>query len=404
MGSAKWWGVTNWYIDPAGTNPTVGGSIGNDEADGLTNKTPLKSMAEWRRRINGAVFTGNGPVIQALSGSTVTDDGLFYGYTTPDLTTYVRVIGTPVVTGLSGTVSSYQPYSGNTRGQFADTAIPVSWTASGGISGASGSRFARVVGTGVRHYAPLLTDMASKTVQFGIVVDWDETDAVTLKTVETNFANADAYEVVSMPTWPSARAISGNVQLQCFDILGSVAPTFRKSHSFSGLLRYRICGFPQNTILGSSNAAAFYSCAICMPSPVGLTITGSNVTFTNCSLSNSAIFELGGGPSTWTGTTNVVANAELRFWHGSMVGALGALRMFDCTTALVSIRHMSLARLAGSIVGSGNSGALVNCDTGGLFYGASLITATTSAAHPYTISGVNHDTAAVETSGDAVYA
>jgi hypothetical protein len=81
------------------------------------------------------------------------------------------------------------------------------------------------------------------------------------------------------------------------------------------------------------------------------------------------------------------------------------MRFFDCSKPLISLRHMSMARAAGAIVGSGNTGPLINCDTGGFFYGASLISATTSDLLPYMVNGVPCAIIPVTdpNSGDEVY-
>jgi hypothetical protein len=400
-GDPYWQAQTVWYMDPAGTNATPG----DDEADGLSSSSPLKSMAEWRRRIQGAAFTGNGPVIHALSGSSVADDGMFCGFTTPGLTTYVRLLGTPVTTGLSGTVSSYVAYSGNTRGQFTDSSVPASWTASGAISSSTGSRFVRKTGTGVRHYAPLLKDLGSKTVQFGIVVDWDETDAVTTRQTETNFANGDTYEVVSLPTWPSVQTLGGNVIVQCFDLLGLATPQFAQSISDAGQLRYRLCGFHQNQSFVSNNAIVIYSSVFCATPPAGLGATGAGILLINSAVTNGLV-QFNYGAWDWgVNAPNVIVNSEFRLWHGFTAASLGGgLRCFDCVAPLVSVRHRSTIKLTGTIVGSGNSGSFVQADSGSIFYGAANITATTSKAFPWSVNLVDYAAPVVDAgSGDGIY-
>lgn len=397
MGSAKWWGVSDWYIDPAQTHG------GSDENDGLTSSTPIKSIAEWRRRIRGAVFTGTGPVIHAMSGSTATDDGMFYGFSTPDLSTYVRLVLTPTPTGLSGTVGSYVAYSGNTRGQFTDSAIPVSWTASAGISVASGSRFVRkIAASGVRHYAPLLADLGTKSVQMGIVVDWDETDATTIRTTETNFSNTDAYEVVSMPTWPCLNVTNCNVLMQCADVQGLVSPLNRSASNNGGQIRYRLCGFPQN--ISMLQSAILYSCVMSMTGGDGLAGTGINSPLLfNCAATNGANFQIGGAANEHF-TNNVFVNSTYTILHGACGASLGGLRVFDCAANFIRVGYTSSAVAVAPIIGSGNLSTLVQCDTGGLFYGAANITATTSASNKFSIGGVGHNSPAVETTGDAIYA
>lgn len=398
-----WATQTTWYIDPAGTNPQPG----NDENDGLTTATPIKSIAEWRRRIKGAVFLTDVD-IHALSGSTIPDDGLFYGFTTPSLLKYVRLIGVPTVL-FTGTIASYVPYSGNTRGQFTDASIPTSWTASGLITSTTGSRFIRKTGTGVRHYSHLLKDLGSKSVQFGIVVDCDEAVGTSIFTsTETNFANGDAYEVVSLPTWPQAQAHSGGTILQNFDLLR--LSNAGEIISAIGQLRYHLCGFidPGQTV--NSYSIRIYSSVFCNPS--GFLLNGATPGLTNCSLSNGCLFQIAPGSGTWQAQRLVIVGSVVSFTDAGALTIwpafnlhLGSLRCFDNVAPIISVGNSSKCTLSGgTIVGSGNSGKLVSCFGGSIFYGAAAITATTSDALPWRVNGVSYATPVVDlSSGDGIY-
>lgn len=385
------------WIDPAGTNSTPG----SDDADGLSSSAPLKSIAEWRRRVRGARFTSN-VVIHALSGSSVTDDGLFDGFSCDTLTVFVVILGTPTPIGVSGTVASYQPYSGNTRGSFTDASITGgSWTAADAISSSSGSRFVRKVGTGARPYAPLLKDMGSQTVQFGIVSNWDETDTTTVTTAETNFANGDSYEVVSLPTWPTIQALNGNVRQQCVDVLGFQNPVFRTTEDFHSLTHV-LCGFvTQINIVSNGIGLRIYSSVFC--NPAGISIVGFGYVFINCSFVNT-LLQINEGAFDWNGQRSVFVACTFRLWHGVIAASLGEMRMFDFTATLIDLNHVAFANAAGAIVGSGNSGLLVSCVLQSRFRGASQITATTSASLPYGLNGTNYSAPAVDGgSGDAIY-
>lgn len=396
-----WQAVTSWGIDPAQTF----GTPGNDEAVGSPS-APLKSMAEWRRRVRGAIYLSN-VTIKVLSSSTNVDDGIIEGVSTPSLTVFITVFGTPTVL-FSGTVSSYQAYSGNTRGTFVDTAL-TSWTASGGIStSAGGGRFVRRQGSGARPYGPLLKDMGSKTVMFDVLGNWDETAVTGVASLpsEVNLSNGDTYEVVSMPSWPYMQPRGNvNIRQQCLEVLTRQIPGVAAANlSTSGVLTHVLCSFGRAlAVTAFGNGLRFYSTVFTAPSPEGLGSIGSSLIFAHCAFSGT-ILELSGFGSTFTGSINVHVNSELRFWHGNTAGSVGEWRSYDTAFPLISVRHDSTVNLVGAIKGEGNSGALVNCDTAGILYGAENISATTSSGLPYTISGIGYAAPKVDArTGDAVY-
>lgn len=391
MGSAKWWGVTDWYIDPAGT------SGGSDENSGLTSSAPIKSIAEWRRRVRGAHFESS-VTIHVLSSSTIVDDGMFYGFSTALFSVFVNVIAVPTVV-TSGTLSAYQAYSGNTRGSVTDSGI-TSWTASNAISTTSGSRFIRKTGSGARHYAPLLKDMGSKTAQMGVVCDWDDTNTTTVVTAETNFAVSDTYEVVSFPTWPAIQAFGCNVRAQCLDILATEVSGAKVTHSTSQIT-YVLCGFITQHTLIVVPTAHVYSCVSVHTS--GVFFQGGNISSFNCCWVNCPLEWTYTGFN-WNGMVNVFVNAPVRVYHSSMAGSLGTIRSYDNTTTCLDLQHMSRARVE-SIVGSGNTGKLITSAEGSLAYGGVTATATTTDPVPFNAGGsVSASTPVVNsTTGDAIY-
>lgn len=395
-GDPFWQSQAAWYIDPSVLHG------GSDENDGLTSGTPIKSIAEWRRRVKGARYTSD-VVIRVLSASTNSDDGLFYGFTTTDQAlTKVVLLGVPTLV-FSGTITAYQAYSGNTRGSITDASIPVSWTTSGGVSSSSGSRFVRKVGSGIRHYACLAKDLGANTVQMGVVVDWNDQDTATLATAETNFTVGDQYEVVSMTQWPAIQSIGCFIRTQCLDLYSFQNPDFTKEmNTDGGRTTSVLCGFPSQVASFESGAGwSNYSCIIC-PS-VGFQWQGGqyvsfNTTYMNVTIEPSLV------GFSWNGQINVFINTNFTVWHSNVVGSFGILRFYDCSFPLLSVRHTSYVRLNGAVVGSGNTGYLVQCDTTGVLYGAANITATTSSPHKYLISGNNYDAPTVDMStGDAVY-
>lgn len=399
-----WQAQTAWYIDPAGTNSPVG----DDEALGDATH-PVKSMPEIMRRVRGANY-GSDVVVHALSGSTNPSDGILQGFTMRDQNFFFTIIAVPTVVG-SGTVTAYTPYSGNVRGQLTDSAIPSSWTISGFVSTATSARFIRKVGSGARHYAPVLVDLGSKTAQLGITADIDDTTttlAASVSTTETNFAVADAYEIVSMPRWPIVQNGMASVLLKCLEFRGN---SFTQCLSGGFQQRNVLCGIVSgspatsttfNAITGQG-ALNYYHCVFALTPPSGVNALGPSFGLINCALVNT-LLQLNDDGANWNGTTNVLVNTEFRVYHSSHKGSLGSLRMYDTTTPLVSVRHDSTVNLVGTIVGSGNSGSLVQVDTQGLFYGAGGITATTSKGLPWTVLGVDYAAPVVDAgAGSGIY-
>lgn len=391
--------VAAWYIDPAGT------SGGNDSNNGTSTATPIKSIAEWRRRIAGARYGSGGgfptnPVIHALSGSVVPDDGLFYGFTTESQTAFVQLLGVPTVIG-TGTVTAYTPYVGNARGSLTDAAIPISWTASGFLTTTARSRFIRKTGGGVQHYAPVLLDLGAKAVQLGTTTDINDAALNFFPSqVETNFAVNDAYEVVGYFTWPALQVANLiTISPQCLDLNG-LLPT----PGMSGYQRQRLCGILGNTIY-SAGGGGFnaYMCVASILQPAGINLVGSDWLYGNCAFLNTLIQSNQGGPDLVTAAKNVFINGVNRFWNGAK-HTWGNARYYDFTGPLFDIEFNSSLYVGGSCVGSNNTGKLVLCAAGGVLHGASNVTATTTDANPYSVSGIAYPTPTVDgNTGDGIY-
>ena len=389
-----WQAQTNWYIDPAGTASTPG----DDEASGLTSGAPIKSIAEWRRRIRGSVYQGV-IVINALSGSTVLDDGLLTGFTTLGSAANVCILGTTTVV-FSGTVGAGSVgYSGNVRGQIVDAGIASSWTASGGVSTTAASRFIRQTGGG--WMAPLLKDMGSKTVMIGLPVTASETDTAAFQFPTQVPTVGDTYQVVSRPVWPPLYPAGTKTRMQCLDIKHPTGGTIG-STTYSTRDQYVLCGFLTQANFG----VGFQACYVCVA--VSAVSSTGGFSPTSCAFLNS-IVQLG-DLTNWNPATNVFVAAEFRVWHGGNLGSSGNILAFDTSFALVGVRHGSEVNIE-TLAGSGNTGPLVLCggSTAGAeglnrVTGAAFITATTSASLPYQVCGVNYAAPVNDAgSGSAIY-
>lgn len=383
---------TDWYIDPAQTNAQPG----NDENTGLLTTAPLKSIAEWRRRISGVQF--DQPIkIHPLSSSTVIDDGNLTGFTTVGLTGQVFIIGTSTVL-FTGSITSYQAYSGNTRGSVTDTAIPVSWTASNGISdAATGSRWIRKTGTDKR--AHLVKDMGSKTVMIGIPATVSETATTFPSQAITDFQVGDSYEVISLLKWPELRpGADTRIRYQCIDVSGP--SNTAGAHALAN--EFVLCGILTSQLIGKGITTAS-GCIFLGPASSAHHFAARFCTF------KDADFQLS-SPTNWNTTTNVFINSSLLCWHGGNLDSSGTLWFFDTTAACLSVIHGSRAGIF-SFVGDGNTSSLIQVGNGqsgtgqgNQVYGASHVTAITSDPLPFKVNGVAYSTPVVSAaSGDGIY-
>lgn len=394
QGDPFWQNQAAWWIDPAGTAATPG----NDEADGLSSSTQLKSMAEWRRRVRGAAYGGANPsivVINATSGSTLLDDGQINGVTTVGLAAII-IMGTPTVVG-TGTLTGAVAYAGNNRGTVTDSALPTSWTSSYGLSSTSGSRYIRRVGGAGPAQSLLLQESTPKTAMIGLTTDTSETSTGTPTVNTATWSNGDVYQVVSRPVWPPLLAMGCRARLQCLDVSGQHFTT-----NFDEFDAYVLCGYLSNANSLCGNILA-YNCGFFGSVVVQ---TGSFAPF-SCSFLN--ICEITTGVD-WAFTENVFlgGGSNLHNHHGGVVEGTGLLHFFDNTTFLIQTGRGNHTNIdptnGGAVVGSGNTGKFVQVFGGGKVTGAAAITAATSDPLPYQINSISFSTPIVDGgSGDGVY-
>lgn len=367
--------VTDWYVAPI---------TGSDANTGLTAGSPLKTIAEWRRRIWGARYGAPGfpsiVTIHALESSTVADDGYMFGYITEGSASNVVVVGIPVVI-FTSTVTGFTSYAGNIRGQLVDAAIPVSWAASGLISTiATGSRFIRRVGGAGPAQASLLKDLGARTVMIGLPTDTSEISTGTPTVAIANFAVADAYQVCTRLRWPQMVTINCKARLQCLDVDLGVGVSIG-SPLFSQRDQYVLCGFLSNCAFGVGIVQGFNSLWLCPSISCTEQFVAQACSFTGGTIQFN-------GHTDWNGSENVLLTQDWVISHGGQIST-GIAHCFDNATNLIGASRLGTVDI-GSIVGSGNTGKLATTNLGATIYGASLIAATTSDASPYTVGGVSY--------------
>ena len=120
-----WQARTAWFVDEQNSS-----GLANDENDGATNTTPLRTAAEMSYRVNGASYS-SAMTITIMSDLASTEKPYMNVQTVG--TGSIVMIGTPT-TIYTGTVSSYTAQSTSAAtddNELVDSTIPTSFTASG---------------------------------------------------------------------------------------------------------------------------------------------------------------------------------------------------------------------------------------------------------------------------------
>lgn len=375
--------ANHWAIDPAGTFSTPG----NDEALG-TLAAPLRSVAEWRRRMGNAVLPDT-CYIKALSSSTRDDDGVFTGPTGLTLAIYTPCLYADPIVVFSGTLTNAIGMSGPTRGQVTDAGALggfASWTLADGITTSAASRWIR--NTAKTKHAPLLVDLGAKTAQIGNTTSTSEDPTVAPTSNLVAFTTTETYDVIKYLKWPPMRQGSlAATQLRCLDTGIISTATGQTGEFFIGA----ICGFVGSIASINTLLCSMLNCVF----PT-LIVSGNVIPLmSNCSFLQTTV-QFGGGtrPGNWNGSVNIFINSTLRFWHGGALVEGGVCYTFDntiVTDGFLSVRHGSTVERIG-IQGSGNTQSLIVCElgsnvyVGGPFDGG--IVATTSLALPIVLAGV----------------
>lgn len=370
-----------WSIDESNVT-----GVASDANSGVDDAHPLLSIDEFVRRACTSGRTGT-TIVRWLSNTTHSRVNLFQATTgstalpIPDAPAIIfqgvpTVLRTGTLTGATST-----PWT------VSDSSLPTSWSASGLVSTTSGTRLIRTADR--TKHAFIGYENVAKTAQTSPANGYlsPATTWQPMGTPSAAFVNGDAYEVLSLPKFPTVTppdygATHGATVFSYLDmdaILG-------------GQVEIRNCGFP--TSFPSLNAATrsgnhqFHG-AIFMQ---GISLTSSffsNTIDRAMFLGNAAIGSYNGD---WNGQVNVVAKgAWLQMNHASLP-RLGTIYVYDCTAnPAIQVTNNSQCTLD-ALHGSGNTGVLIDVrDPGCSFNSRSAIAAfdaTTSAATPITIVGV----------------
>lgn len=380
---------------------TINGTTGNDENVGDAGN-PLKTWAELGRRLNGNVYIGSAQnVTVTVAASTPADD-------VPRLNIVCKqdeslgtiaafwIIGTPTTLysgSITGGVSNITLASFPTTSdqEFADTAIPVSFTASGLV----GKLWKRTGGT--RQYAWIAKDLGAKTARCSIPLNTRDTVGTFGGTTITAMANTQTYDVVDLPTIAAPQLVNADpntvIVVQTCRVIGD---SLGNQTGCAPNTQFRLCSIAS---LGLNNGQLLSNCYIESAAAVYVDAAGAAVTLTGGAINGTGATAFGiiNYASVLGGATVpiVFQGAVLSVLHRGNFEVLQAL-FYDTTTAMISLQGMSRVNLAAQ-GGSGNSGKICVVNAGGdlaLVTTPTVTPASTSDANPFQVGGTSYATVA----------
>jgi hypothetical protein len=382
--SVKWRTQTTWSIDESNYSGRA-----DDENTGIDDAHPLLNVDEFLRRMSR--IDGGSCTVRWMSDTThahVNLAPISPGSTpssTPNGFPLITFVGVPIVLR-TGTLTG----AADAPWTVSDSTLSTSWAASGLISTSAGTRLIRK--TDLTKHAFIAYENSAKTAQTSPTNGYSEAYSITgFGTQAASFANGDAYEVLSLPSFPEVTpphytAGWGATIFLLLDMNGVTG----------GYAHMRHCGF---RAAGSSLNTALESGVHQLYGGIftgGAFLAGSYAS----NVVSRTLFM--GGLSTMVsyngdmnGKTNAIAKTgTFSIAHGSFP-RLGTMYAFDCTaTPVIQITNNSSVTID-ALHGASNTGVLVDVRDPGCSVNSqstsALFDATTSAAHPITIAAVTKD-------------
>ena len=339
-----WAAQTTWFWNP---------STGNDEATGTTSGAPLLTLSEVARRMSFASLT---VLVTATNtgGDMATTDKASFTFSLASGGRFT-IASTPTVlyTGSVTTAVNVSAAPTTTENDLTDTAIPVSFTASGLT--APGVLFKRTSGTAATFFA--LLDKGSKTVRI--------TQPTSGGFVSVPFSNGDVYTASQLPKMTQPRFTCGQSSMNTNNgvtISGfyfNTAPTF-----YEPMYQFSNCWFTNGRF---TPGQLFLNCLF---QTSGLTQFGGGAS--NGGGGPAALFgggALGAGSSAVSligcpagvqltaNNTFTLQGAALDVLQGSFFYQQADLLSYDCTgyPILVDYNSTFLQAHAGAFGGSNNT-------------------------------------------------
>ncbi len=374
--SAKWRSQALWSIDESNST-----GLASDENTGADDSHPLLTIDEWVRRIGTGDLTASVQV-RWLSNTTRTSVNLSaikVGQTTSATIPTVTFFGVPTIMR-SGTLTGAASGS-STPWTVSDSSLPVSWTASVGMSTSSGSRLIRK--TDKTKHAFLAYESVAKTAATSPHAAYSATNPdPVFGGGSATFANGESYEVVTLPTFPDVTTPLGTENFNGFvfiylDFVGGIR----------GYAQARLCGFRNFASLWNvyGNSAVGIKGGIL---PSGGFISGMNSGNTLDRTITLGAWQF----ANWSGDMNGYANviAKTGSWsldHGN-IGRLGSVYVYDCTaTSAIRLTNNSNVSVDGIPNGSGNTGTIVEIRDAGCSFNTVVPAASVGTSFAASTSG-----------------
>ncbi len=352
--SKYWLSQIVWYWDPSNIT-----GLANDENDGLTSTTPIRTYDEIDRRIGNAMML-NGPTINIMSD--VPSSQRFKISTLVSFSSggggYISFRGTftPIHSGTITSVTSVNK-STDQWWEITDSALPVSWTSSGLIdqwivikSGAT------VVASG-----PIIKDLGSKRARVGALGKSGITVAAIDSTSGTITAG-NTYIVYSFPKINTRYEVtSAYTALEFFGLEFTIAGF--GSGSLTNLIHRACCifnGFYLKDTAGIDEQLYIRGIGNinCGRSGDWLQITVKD--------SSSTVLEGQG----WTSSFGdvIFQNSTLYIKSGSNAEFDSDIGFFDCTVKLLQITSNSQFLHRGLLWGKDNTGTSITIEDNNCYY------------------------------------
>ncbi len=380
----KWQTQVTWSIDESNVS-----GLASDENTCADDTHPCLTIDEFARRLGSGSGITATLTVRWMSDTThsavnlwnLASGNFVVGTSAP----FLIFQGVPTVIK-SGTLTgaTTAPWS------VSDSTLPTSWASSGCLSTSSGTRLIRNVAQ--TKHAAMAYETVVKTANTSPHNGFTATYPVSGTPVAT-FVTGDSYEVIALPKFPRisfAGAAVGFNGANCYylDMAGTGA----------GITRVINCGFRGFALSSNGiNAGAVMFLGSLFLAGGGISGGVSN-TLNRCI--TLGIFQGTGWSGDLNGAVNVVAKGGMLQASHSTLARLGTVYAFDTTGPAIQVDNNSNVTID-AVHGSGNTGLIINIPAAGCSVNSATTTpltvfdATTSAAHPISVTGTQYDYSAI---------
>lgn len=385
--SYKWEARTTWYVDPANVTGTA-----NDENDGATSPTALRTWGELGRRLYGALLSVN-PTVNLLSDTPNNDPFIPNGINTTSFKS-ITIVGSPTVISAAHAITAgHNPASASANDHYSITdATPfTSWIQTYLIHRTSGTQA----------WAWGYKDLGANELQTSPPLD----SGLSLST----WVAADTIEVLSLPAFadvvfgPMPSNIS--ITLRQIKLIGSsLGRPLTGSFTGSMTIDRSLIGPGVGANIGRSSDSPLTLSNDCFPASAGsngVNLTGYLAVYGGlmCGDGSTTAYTFANGYSLGGNTGNIITlGGATAVINHNFIGERMSFNIYDWAgaTAAIAIAHTSTVQID-NIGGERNTGQLLSVD---VFSHANSNTAfagwngaITSHGSPWKVVSTNYTTA-----------